>query len=85
MQNNVQKINSIMSTHLFSLKDSGIKTKIIKQYAVFMNKLINKYLTAMDFFVNFNLDENFEETIKSRHRDEFSYASSLRVRRCVSI
>lgn len=57
------------------LKDSGIKTKIVKQYLPIMNKLINKYLTAMDFFVNFNLNENFEETIKSRHRDEFSYAS----------
>jgi DNA repair exonuclease SbcCD ATPase subunit len=57
------------------LKDTGIKTKIIKQYLPIMNKLINKYLTAMDFFANFNLDENFEETIKSRHRDEFSYAS----------
>lgn len=57
------------------LKDTGIKTKIIKQYLPIMNKLINKYLTAMDFFVNFNLNENFEETIKSRHRDEFSYAS----------
>jgi len=57
------------------LKDTGIKTKIIKQYLPIMNKLINKYLTAMDFFVNFNLNESFEETIKSRHRDEFSYAS----------
>lgn len=57
------------------LKDSGIKTKIIKQYLPIMNKLINKYLTAMDFFVNFNINENFEETIKSRHRDEFSYAN----------
>jgi DNA repair exonuclease SbcCD ATPase subunit len=57
------------------LKDTGIKTKIIKQYLPIMNKLINKYLTAMDFFVNFNLNENFEETIKSRHRDVFSYAS----------
>jgi DNA repair exonuclease SbcCD ATPase subunit len=57
------------------LKDGGIKTKIIKQYLPIMNKLINKYLTAMDFFVNFNIDENFEETIKSRHRDEFSYAN----------
>jgi DNA repair exonuclease SbcCD ATPase subunit len=55
------------------LKDTGIKTKIIKQYLPIMNKLINKYLTAMDFFVNFNIDENFNETIKSRHRDEFSY------------
>ena len=57
------------------LKDTGIKTKIIKQYLPIMNKLINKYLTAMDFFVNFNIDENFEETIKSRHRDEFTYAN----------
>jgi DNA repair exonuclease SbcCD ATPase subunit len=57
------------------LKDTGIKTKIIKQYLPVMNKLINKYLTSMDFFVNFNLNESFEETIKSRHRDEFSYAS----------
>jgi DNA repair exonuclease SbcCD ATPase subunit len=57
------------------LKDTGIKTKIIRQYLPIMNKLINKYLTAMDFFVNFNINENFEETIKSRHRDEFSYAN----------
>ena len=57
------------------LKDGGIKTKIIKQYLPIMNKLINKYLTAMDFFVNFNIDENFDETIKSRHRDEFTYAN----------
>ena len=57
------------------LKDTGIKTRIIKQYLPVMNKLINKYLKAMDFFVNFNIDENFEETIKSRHRDEFKYAN----------
>jgi DNA repair exonuclease SbcCD ATPase subunit len=57
------------------LKDTGIKTKIIKQYLPIMNKLINKYLTSMDFFVNFNINENFEETIKSRHRDEFAYAN----------
>lgn len=57
------------------LKDNGIKTKIIKQYLPIMNKLINKYLSAMDFFVNFNINENFEETIKSRHRDDFSYAN----------
>lgn len=55
------------------LKDSGIKTRIIKQYLPIMNKLINKYLTSMNFFVNFNIDENFEETIKSRFRDAFSY------------
>ena len=57
------------------LMDSGIKTKIIKQYIPIMNKLINTYLTAMEFYVNFTLNENFEETIKSRHRDEFTYAS----------
>jgi DNA repair exonuclease SbcCD ATPase subunit len=55
------------------LKDTGIKTNIIKQYLPVINKLVNKYLTSMDFFVNFNLDESFKETIKSRHRDEFSY------------
>jgi len=55
------------------LKDSGIKTNIIKQYLPVINKLINKYLNSMDFFVNFNLDESFKETIKSRHRDEFGY------------
>ena len=57
------------------LKDSGIKAKIIKHYLPIMNKLINKYLTDMDFFCQFNLDENFNETIKSRHRDEFTYHS----------
>lgn len=57
------------------LKDSGIKTRIIKQYIPVINKLINKYLASMDFFVNFELDENFNETIRSRFRDDFSYAS----------
>lgn len=57
------------------LKDTGIKTKIIKQYLPIINKVVNKYLASFDFFVNFNLDESFKETIKSRHRDEFSYAS----------
>ena len=57
------------------LQDTGIKTKIIKQYLPIMNKLVNTYLSSMDFFVNFNIDENFNETIKSRFRDEFSYAS----------
>ena len=57
------------------LKDTGIKTKIIKQYLPIINKIVNKYLSIFDFFVNFNLDESFKETIKSRHRDEFSYAS----------
>ena len=57
------------------LKDTGIKTKIIKQYLPVMNKLINNYLQVLDFFVSFELDENFAETIKSRHRDAFSYSS----------
>jgi DNA repair exonuclease SbcCD ATPase subunit len=57
------------------LKDTGIKTKVIRQYLPVINKLVNKYLQAMDFFVHFELDEAFNETIKSRHRDEFSYAS----------
>jgi DNA repair exonuclease SbcCD ATPase subunit len=59
----------------YVLKDTGIKTKIIKQYVPIMNKLINKYLAAMDFFVQFELDEKFNETIRSRFRDDFSYAS----------
>ena len=57
------------------LRDGGIKTAIIKEYLPALNSMINKYLTAFDFFVNFNLDENFNEVIKSRGRDEFSYAS----------
>ena len=57
------------------LTDAGIKTKIIKQYLPIMNKLINTYLTSMEFYVNFTLDESFEETIKSRYRDDFSYTS----------
>ena len=57
------------------LQDTGIKTKIIKQYLPIMNKLINTYLTSMEFYVNFTLDESFNETIKSRFRDEFTYAS----------
>lgn len=57
------------------LKDSGIKAKIIKQYIPIINKLINKYLSAMDFFVQFELNEQFDETIKSRYRDTFSYSS----------
>jgi len=57
------------------LKDTGIKTKIIKEYLPVINKLVNQYLQVLDFFVSFNLDENFNETIKSRHRDDFNYAS----------
>jgi len=57
------------------LKDGGIKKRIIKQYIPIINKLVNKYLASLDFFVNFELDEEFNEVIKSRYRDEFSYAS----------
>jgi DNA repair exonuclease SbcCD ATPase subunit len=57
------------------LKDTGIKTKVIKQYIPVINKLVNQYLQVLDFFVHFNLDESFQETIRSRHRDAFSYDS----------
>ncbi len=57
------------------LRDTGIKTKIIKQYLPTINKLVNQYLQVLDFFVHFNLDENFNETIRSRHRDDFTYDS----------
>ena len=65
----------LFETAYVLLKDTGIKTRIIKQYLPIMNTLINKYLASMDFFVSFNLDEKFEEKIKSRHRDEFTYDS----------
>ena len=67
-----QRIEEIAST---LLKDTGIKTTIIKEYLPVMNKLINMYLSTMDFFVQFELDESFNEKIKSRFRDEFTYAS----------
>jgi DNA repair exonuclease SbcCD ATPase subunit len=69
---NRKEILSVVST---MLKDGGIKSKIIRQYIPVMNKLINKYLSAFDLFVDFQLDENFNEVIKSRFRDTFSYAS----------
>ena len=57
------------------LNDKGIKTRVIRKYLPVINNYVNKYLKDMDFFVNFQLDENFNETIKSRHRDDFSYYS----------
>ena len=81
LQNNIEEKNELArakdSLQIASLilKDSGIKSRIIKQYVPVINKLINKYLSAMDFFVQFELDETFNEKIKSRFRDEFSYAS----------
>lgn len=71
----LKKDKDLLTTASVLLKDSGIKTRIIKTYLPTMNKLINQYLQSMDFYVNFTLDENFEETIKSRHRDIFSYES----------
>jgi DNA repair exonuclease SbcCD ATPase subunit len=65
----IQEVSSML------LKDTGIKTAIIKEYLPIMNKFINGYLTAMDFYVHFELDEGFNEVIKSRFRDEFTYAS----------
>lgn len=66
---------NVLSAAGVLLKDGGIKSKIIKQYIPIMNKLINKYLASMEFMAHFELDENFNETIKSRHRDIFSYSS----------
>ena len=63
------------STIVELLKDTGIKTKIIKQYLPVINNLVNKYLQVLDFFVSFHLDDTFNETIRSRHRDAFSYES----------
>ncbi len=74
-KNEIAEKKSLQEIAASILKDNGIKTKIIKQYIPIMNKLINKYLASMDFFVNFELNENFEEKIKSRYRDEFSYES----------
>jgi DNA repair exonuclease SbcCD ATPase subunit len=66
---------SYNSVILEMLKDTGIKTKIIKQYLPVINKLVNQYLQILDFFVSFHLDEAFSETIRSRHRDAFTYDS----------
>ena len=65
--------NSVIISEM--LRDSGIKTKIIKQYLPVINKLVNQYLQILDFYVHFDLDESFQETIRSRHRDAFSYDS----------
>jgi len=73
--NELAEEKNILSAASYLLKDGGIKARIIKQYVPVINRLINKYLSAMDFFVQFELDEEFNETIKSRFRDEFSYAS----------
>jgi DNA repair exonuclease SbcCD ATPase subunit len=71
----LSKDKTLLSASSLLLKDSGIKAKIIKQYVPIINKLINKYLTALDFFIQFELNEEFDETIRSRYRDDFSYSS----------
>ena len=68
-QRNLEEVATIL------LKDTGIKTAIIREYLPVMNKLINKYLNAMDAYIHFELDESFNELVKSRYRDEFTYAS----------
>ena len=70
-----KKDRDVLEVATSLLKDSGIKTRIIKTYLPTMNKLINQFLQSMDFYVNFTLDENFDETIKSRYRDVFTYES----------
>jgi len=71
----LKKDRDVLTTASHLLKDNGIKTRIIKTYLPTMNKLINDFLQRMEFYVNFTLDENFEEIIKSRYRDVFSYDS----------
>jgi DNA repair exonuclease SbcCD ATPase subunit len=73
--NQLSEEKDVLAAATILLKDTGIKSKIIRQYIPVINKLINKYLSSMDFFVSFELDENFNETIKSRYRDNFTYAS----------
>lgn len=68
-QRNLEEVANIL------LKDTGIKTAIIREYLPVMNKLINKYLNAMDAYIHFELDESFNESVKSRYRDDFTYAS----------
>ena len=74
-KNSLQEHRNLEEVASILLKDTGIKTAIIREYLPAMNKLINKYLNAMDTYIHFELDEAFNEVIKSRHRDEFTYAS----------
>lgn len=73
--NQLVENKNILNAAAIMLKDGGIKSRIIKQYVPIFNKLINKYLSNMEFMCQFELDETFKETIKSRYRDEFSYES----------
>lgn len=73
--NDLNDEKNVLNAASLLLKDNGIKAKIIKQYIPIINNYINKYLTDLDFFVQFELNEEFEETIRSRYRDDFSYSS----------
>lgn len=75
IKNNLQQHRNMEEVASILLKDTGIKTAIIREYLPIMNKLINKYLQAMDAYIHFELDEAFNEIVKSRFRDEFTYAS----------
>lgn len=75
LKNKVSEMRGIEDIAIQLLKDTAIKAAIIKEYLPVINKLINKHLGDMEFYANFELTENFEEVIKSRNRDEFSYAS----------
>ena len=75
MKNSLQETRNLEEVASILLKDTGIKTAIIREYLPVMNKLINKYLNAMDAYIHFELDEAFNEIVKSRHRDDFTYAS----------
>lgn len=72
-KNKLLNTREVENVAAMMLKDSGLKTAIVQRYIPYMNELINEYLSAMEFYVSFNLDENFHESIKSRYRDEFSY------------
>ena len=74
-KNELLEAKQVQDVATLLLKDTGVKTAIIREYLPAMNKLINGYLSAMDFYVHFELDESFNEVIKSRYRDEFTYAS----------
>lgn len=87
-QEKLTETREIYAISALMLKDGGIKTRIIQQYIPIMNSLINKYLSIFELFVDFNLDETFNEVIKSRHRDTFSYSSfsegeKLRINLCI--
>lgn len=75
LKNSLQEARNLEEVASILLKDTGIKTAIIREYLPVMNKLINKYLNAMDAYIHFELDEAFNEIVKSRHRDDFTYAS----------